>query len=185
MSQQPRAVATRRARCGPAAHTLQRRLARRPSTHARRQGAVWDLPGLAGKAATDACQPSQSRPLLSSTAQAQAHTHTSTPPPPTAGFWRNYLKPQGLAAIATDGVLDQIKRQREAEERARLEERAKAQVGGWAARVFVCLCVVVLVVWVVCMCMWVGGWTGGWVGLGGHKQACFKGGGRPAWHCVG
>ncbi|GAB4821713.1 hypothetical protein N2152v2_008759 [Parachlorella kessleri] len=43
------------------------------------------------------------------------------------GYWRNYLKPQGLAALATEGVLDQIKRQRDAEERAKLEEKAKAQ----------------------------------------------------------
>lgn len=43
------------------------------------------------------------------------------------GFYRNYLQPQGLAAIATESVLEQIKRQQEAEERARLEEKAKAQ----------------------------------------------------------
>lgn len=44
-----------------------------------------------------------------------------------SGYWRNYLKPQGLAAVATDGILEQIKRQREAEERSRMEEKAKAQ----------------------------------------------------------
>lgn len=43
------------------------------------------------------------------------------------GFYRNYLHPQGLASIATDSVLEQIKRQVEAEERARLEEKARAQ----------------------------------------------------------
>lgn len=51
-----------------------------------------------------------------------------------AGYWRNYLKPQGLAAIATEGALEQIRRQREAEERARLEEKAKAQVQGGPVR---------------------------------------------------
>lgn len=43
------------------------------------------------------------------------------------GYFRNYLAPQGFASIATDSILDQIKRQQEAEERARLEEKAKAQ----------------------------------------------------------
>lgn len=43
------------------------------------------------------------------------------------GYWRNYLQPQGLAAFADAGILEQIRRQREAEERARLEEKAKAQ----------------------------------------------------------
>ena len=42
------------------------------------------------------------------------------------GYFRNYLAPQGLAALATDSILDQIKRQQEAEDRARLEEKAKA-----------------------------------------------------------
>jgi large subunit ribosomal protein L9 len=43
------------------------------------------------------------------------------------GYFRNFLLPQGLAAVATDTILEQLQRQREAEERARLEERAKAQ----------------------------------------------------------
>ncbi|KAL4458871.1 hypothetical protein ABPG75_013736 [Micractinium tetrahymenae] len=43
------------------------------------------------------------------------------------GFWRNYLQPQGLAAFADAGILERIRQQREAEERARLEEKAKAQ----------------------------------------------------------
>ena len=43
------------------------------------------------------------------------------------------MKPQGLAALATEGVLDQIKRQRDAEERAKLEEKAKAQVSSRVA----------------------------------------------------
>lgn len=43
------------------------------------------------------------------------------------GYFRNYLAPQGLASLATDSILEQIKRQQEAEDRARLEERAKAQ----------------------------------------------------------
>eukprot|EP00887_Chlorella_sp_A99_P006469 scaffold3.g6469.t1 len=44
-----------------------------------------------------------------------------------AGFWRNYLKPQGLAVFASEGILDRIRMQREAEERRKLEEKAKAQ----------------------------------------------------------
>ena len=43
------------------------------------------------------------------------------------GYFRNFLAPQGLASLATDNILDQIKRQQEAEDRARLEEKAKAQ----------------------------------------------------------
>ncbi len=43
------------------------------------------------------------------------------------GYWRNYLQPQGLAAFADAGILERIRQQREAEERARLEEKAKAQ----------------------------------------------------------
>ena len=47
------------------------------------------------------------------------------------------MKPQGLAALATEGVLDQIKRQRDAEERAKLEEKAKAQVSSRAVNFIV------------------------------------------------
>lgn len=43
------------------------------------------------------------------------------------GYWRNYLQPQGLAAFADAGILERIRQQREAEERTRLEEKAKAQ----------------------------------------------------------
>jgi len=43
------------------------------------------------------------------------------------GYWRNYLQPQGLAAFADAGILERIRQQREAEERARMEEKAKAQ----------------------------------------------------------
>lgn len=43
------------------------------------------------------------------------------------GYYRNYLQPQGLAAMATDNILAEIKKQKAIEERARLEERAKAQ----------------------------------------------------------
>ncbi|EFN53215.1 hypothetical protein CHLNCDRAFT_25930 [Chlorella variabilis] len=43
------------------------------------------------------------------------------------GYWRNYLKPQGLAAFADSNILDQIRKQREEEERVRMEEKAKAQ----------------------------------------------------------
>lgn len=43
------------------------------------------------------------------------------------GYYRNYLQPQGLAAMATDNILAEIKKQKAVEERARLEERAKAQ----------------------------------------------------------
>lgn len=43
------------------------------------------------------------------------------------GFYRNYLQPQGLAAMATDSILAEIKRKAEIEERMRMEEKAKAQ----------------------------------------------------------
>jgi large subunit ribosomal protein L9 len=43
------------------------------------------------------------------------------------GYYRNFLQPQGLAAMATDNILAEIKKQKAVEERARLEERAKAQ----------------------------------------------------------
>lgn len=43
------------------------------------------------------------------------------------GYYRNYLQPQGLAAMATDSILAEIKKQKAVEERERLEERAKAQ----------------------------------------------------------
>jgi large subunit ribosomal protein L9 len=43
------------------------------------------------------------------------------------GYFRNYLQPQGKAAVATDGILAQLAKQREAEERARMEVKAKAQ----------------------------------------------------------
>ena len=45
------------------------------------------------------------------------------------GYWRNYLQPQGLAAFANAGILEQIKRQRAEEDRVRMEEKAKAQAG--------------------------------------------------------
>ncbi|KAG7669766.1 hypothetical protein Ndes2526B_g06118 [Nannochloris sp. 'desiccata'] len=43
------------------------------------------------------------------------------------GYFRNYLSPQGFASLATDSILEQIQRQQDAEDRAKLEERAKAQ----------------------------------------------------------
>lgn len=43
------------------------------------------------------------------------------------GYWRNYLLPQGLASFADEGVLESIKKQKEAELRAKAEEKAKAQ----------------------------------------------------------
>ena len=43
------------------------------------------------------------------------------------GYYRNFLQPQGLAAVATDTILEEIKRQNELKERARMEEKAKAQ----------------------------------------------------------
>lgn len=43
------------------------------------------------------------------------------------GYWRNYLQPQGMAAFADAGILASIRRQREAEDRLKLEEKAKAQ----------------------------------------------------------
>ena len=79
------------------------------------------------------------------------------------GYFRNFLQPQALAAPATEGILERIRLQREAEERAKLEEKAKAQAmvrggvvawGGWGVR----------------------GRTSVWTGLGR------TGGGRwPAW----
>lgn len=48
------------------------------------------------------------------------------------GYYRNYLQPQGLASMATESVLTAIRRRQEAEERARLEEKAKAQAMGTA-----------------------------------------------------
>lgn len=52
------------------------------------------------------------------------------------GYWRNYLKPQGLAAFADSNILDQIRKQREEEERVRMEEKAKAQamVSRWEGK---------------------------------------------------
>lgn len=43
------------------------------------------------------------------------------------GYYRNYLLPQGLASIATTGILAEINAQREAEVRAAAQEREKAQ----------------------------------------------------------
>eukprot|EP00204_Picochlorum_oklahomense_P002868 CAMPEP_0118805880 /NCGR_PEP_ID=MMETSP1161-20130426/29224_1 /TAXON_ID=249345 /ORGANISM="Picochlorum oklahomensis, Strain CCMP2329" /LENGTH=183 /DNA_ID=CAMNT_0006734915 /DNA_START=30 /DNA_END=578 /DNA_ORIENTATION=+ len=43
------------------------------------------------------------------------------------GYYRNYLKPQGYAALATENILEEIQRQKAVEERARMEEKAKAQ----------------------------------------------------------
>lgn len=43
------------------------------------------------------------------------------------GYYRNYLAPQGLAIVATESILNKIQEQIKAEERARLEEKAKAQ----------------------------------------------------------
>ena len=57
------------------------------------------------------------------------------------GYWRNFLQPQGLASFADEGVLRQLKRQRDEEERLRMEEKAKAQ-----AMVRACI------YWHVCMC---------------------------------
>ena len=50
------------------------------------------------------------------------------------GYWRNYLQPQGLAAFANAGILEQIKRQRAEEDRLRMEEKAKAQAMVGAAK---------------------------------------------------
>ena len=86
-------------------------------------------------------------PILGGGAAADVPTFTPPIPPPQVilvrdvpglgsegtlksvpvGYWRNYLQPQGLAAFATGGVLEKIQRQREAEERAAMEEKAKAQ----------------------------------------------------------
>jgi large subunit ribosomal protein L9 len=43
------------------------------------------------------------------------------------GYYRNYLQPQGLAAMATDNILAEIQKQKAIEERARMEEKAKAK----------------------------------------------------------
>eukprot|EP00890_Picochlorum_soloecismus_P001193 jgi/Picsp_1/2074/NSC_05539-R1_50s ribosomal protein l9 len=43
------------------------------------------------------------------------------------GYYRNFLQPQGLAEVATEAVLAEIKKKQEIEERARLEQKAKAQ----------------------------------------------------------
>ncbi|KAI3436156.1 hypothetical protein D9Q98_002213 [Chlorella vulgaris] len=43
------------------------------------------------------------------------------------GYFRNYLRPQGLAAFADANILEKIKRQREEEDRVRMEIKAKAQ----------------------------------------------------------
>lgn len=43
------------------------------------------------------------------------------------GYYRNYLQPQGLAAMATDNILAEIQKQKAVEERARMEEKAKAK----------------------------------------------------------
>lgn len=43
------------------------------------------------------------------------------------GYYRNFLQPQGLAEVATEAVLAEIKKKQEMEERARLEQKAKAQ----------------------------------------------------------
>ncbi len=43
------------------------------------------------------------------------------------GYYRNYLKPQGYAALATENILEEIQKQKTVKERARMEEKAKAQ----------------------------------------------------------
>lgn len=43
------------------------------------------------------------------------------------GYWRNFLKPQGLAVFASEGILEKIRAAKEAEERQRQEVKAKAQ----------------------------------------------------------
>lgn len=43
------------------------------------------------------------------------------------GHYRNYLQPQGLAMMATEGILEEIQKKQASEERAKLEEKAKAQ----------------------------------------------------------
>lgn len=43
------------------------------------------------------------------------------------GYFRNYLAPQGLATVATEAILNQIQQKIKEEERARMEEKAKAQ----------------------------------------------------------
>ncbi|GLI59188.1 hypothetical protein VaNZ11_001021 [Volvox africanus] len=43
------------------------------------------------------------------------------------GYWRNFLLPNGMAKIASDAILAQIRRKKEDEIRKKLEEKAKAQ----------------------------------------------------------
>ena len=43
------------------------------------------------------------------------------------GHYRNYLQPQGLAMIATESILADIEKKIAADDRAKLEEKAKAQ----------------------------------------------------------
>ncbi|KAL6762183.1 plastid/chloroplast ribosomal protein L9 [Haematococcus lacustris] len=43
------------------------------------------------------------------------------------GYWRNYLQPSRLANIASESLLSGIRKKKEAELRAKLEEKAKAQ----------------------------------------------------------
>eukprot|EP00889_Picochlorum_renovo_P008312 jgi/Picre1/35342/NNA_002804.t1 len=41
------------------------------------------------------------------------------------GYYRNYLKPQGYAALATENILEEIQRQKAVEERARWKRRQR------------------------------------------------------------
>ncbi|KAG2430512.1 hypothetical protein HXX76_010035 [Chlamydomonas incerta] len=43
------------------------------------------------------------------------------------GYWRNFLLPNGMAKIASEGILNQIRAKKEDEIRKKLEEKAQAQ----------------------------------------------------------
>lgn len=43
------------------------------------------------------------------------------------GFWRNYLLPNGFAKLATEGILSQIRKQKEDVIRSKLEQKAQAK----------------------------------------------------------
>eukprot|EP00879_Flechtneria_rotunda_P008740 GHRR01009154.1.p1 GENE.GHRR01009154.1~~GHRR01009154.1.p1 ORF type:complete len:198 (+),score=77.52 GHRR01009154.1:203-796(+) len=43
------------------------------------------------------------------------------------GYWRNYLQPQGIAKIANEQILEDLRKQKENAIRAKLEEKAQAQ----------------------------------------------------------
>ncbi|GFR40049.1 hypothetical protein Agub_g587 [Astrephomene gubernaculifera] len=43
------------------------------------------------------------------------------------GYWRNFLLPNGMAKIASEAILDKIRRKKEDEIRKKMEEKAQAQ----------------------------------------------------------